>query len=82
MFDLRGNLMMVKNKIDLTELPVAVITTVKEQYPDWSVQKTVRIEINGTSNYEVELAKAGGRVSLICSKHGDIIRILSHESFK
>lgn len=81
-FDIRGNLMMVKDKIDRAELPPPVITTVEEQYPDWSVQKTFRIDITGTPSYQIELHKAGERLSLICGKHGDIIRIVSGESFK
>lgn len=34
MFDLRGILMIVKSKIDRTELPAPVTTIVREQYPD------------------------------------------------
>lgn len=76
LFDQHGNLMMVKNKIDHTELPVLVIARLKTDYPDWSVQKALLIDITGTSTYHVELDKSGDRVSLTCSRQGDIMKIL------
>ena len=81
-FDMRGNLMMVKDEIDLAELPPPVIRTVEEQYPDWSVQKIFSIGIIGTIRYELELENAGERVHLTCRRQGDNIKILSRESFK
>lgn len=82
LFDQNGNLMIVKNKIDRTELPVPVTAKLKTEYPDWSVKKALRIDISGTSNYDLELEKDGETVNLTCSRQGDIIKILSKESFK
>ena len=80
LFDQRGILMMVKNKINETDVPVPVITTIKKEYPGWSVQKALRIEIMGTYSYQVQLEKGGERVHLTCSRHGDNIKILSRLS--
>ena len=82
LFDQRGNLMMVKNKINETEVPVPVITTLKTEYSGWSVQKALSIDIMGTTSYQLELERAGEAVNLTCSRQGDIIKILSKESFK
>ena len=82
LFDQHGNLMMVKNKIDHTELPVSIKAKLKTEYPDWSVQKALFIDIRGTSSYYVELEKAGETVNLTCSWQGDMIKILSQESLK
>lgn len=82
LFDQHGNLLMVKNKIDHTELPVPVLGKLKTEYPGWSVQKALCIDIRGTSTYDVELEKAGETVNLMCSRQGDIIKILYQESFK
>lgn len=75
-FDQQGNLMMVKNKIDHTELPIPIAAKLKNDYPDWSVQEAILIDITGASSYYVELQKAGDRLNLTCSRQGDILEIL------
>ena len=80
LFDQRGNLMMVKSKIEQTELPVPVIAKLKTEYADWSVQKALSIDIMGTTSYQLELEKAGETVNLTCSRQGDIVKSLSQES--
>lgn len=82
LFDEHGNLMIVKNKIDHTELPVPVISKLKAEYPNWSVQKALLVDITGTSSYHVVLEKDGETVNVTCSRLGDIIKILSQESLK
>lgn len=82
LFDGRGNLMMVKNKIGQTELPLPVIAKLKTEYADWTVQKALSIEIMGTTSYQLELEKAGETVNLACSRQGDIEKILSQEGLK
>lgn len=81
LFDQHGNLMMVKNRIDQTELPVTVLAKLKDSYPDWRVQQASLVNITGTASYEVELEKDGEMVNLTC-RQGDIMRILSQESLK
>jgi hypothetical protein len=80
LFDPRGNLLIIKNKIDHTELPVSVIAKLKTEYPDWSVQNALLVDITGTSSYHVELEKDGETVNVACNRQGDIIKILSQES--
>lgn len=81
-FDQSGNLLMVKNKIDHTELPVPVIAKLKAEYRDWSVQKALLLDITGISSYHFELEKDGETVNVTCNRQGDIIKILSQESLK
>lgn len=81
-FDQNGNLLLIKNKIEETELPVPVIAKLKTGYPDWSVQKALLLDITGTSSYHVELEKDGETVNLTCNRQGDIIKILSQRSSK
>ena len=82
LFDHRGNLMMVKNKIDHTELPVPVITKLKMEYADWSIRKAISIDILGTTSYQLELESAREKVHLTYSSQGDITELLSVESLK
>ena len=81
-FDQSGNLLMVKNKIDHTELPVPVIAKLKTEYPDWSARKTFHMNSTGMSSYEVELEEGGEKINLRCSRQGDLVKILSEESLK
>lgn len=82
LFDEHGNLMMVKNKIDHTALPVPVIAKLKTEYADWRVQKALSVDIMGTTTYQLELKKAGETVNLACSRQGDIVEIRSGELLK
>ena len=68
--DAKGNVLMVKQDIALTDLPANISNAISAEFKDFKIDDTERVEKNGTTYYQVELEKRFSEKKLVFMADG------------
>ena len=73
-FTASGKLVKQTQEISKSDLPKAVINSIKTQYKEYRIEDAKKIIENGVETYKVELEKWDEDFEVIYSKNGDLIK--------
>lgn len=74
LFDPAGSVLETEREIGKGELPKAVITVLRHDYPDFQLEESAVIEANGVITYETEVENAEQTFDLIFDADGKLIK--------
>jgi uncharacterized protein YxeA len=75
LIDAKGNILEVETEVAKNDLPAAVLNN----YKDFKIEETARIESKGEITYEVEVEKGKETFDLIFNINGNLLKKLSKE---
>ena len=73
-FNASGKLVKQTQEISKSDLPKAVINSIKTQYKEYRIEDAKKIIENGVETYKVELEKWDEDFDVIYSKNGNLIK--------
>jgi hypothetical protein len=79
LIDAKGNILEVETEVAKNDLPAAVLKSLENNYKDFKIEETARIESKGEITYEVEVEKGKETFDLIFNINGNLLKKLSKE---
>jgi uncharacterized membrane protein YkoI len=73
-FDSTGKLLITETEIKKTDLPVAVLTTIKKEFDGYKLEEIEKAEIHGSMFYELELEKGEKSYTIQISPDGKVLK--------
>jgi hypothetical protein len=70
LFDTLGTMILYKFETPMAKLPSAVVNTIQSQYQDYKIDDIEKLEQEGVTYYQVELAKGMKDLHLVFSDDG------------
>ena len=73
-FDASGGILETEVEIKKSELPAAVMATIKNDFADYKIEEVAKIDVKGITSYEVEVEKGEEAYDLIFDVDGTLIK--------